>query len=51
MLLYDMLLQASTVRMTHSDKVGDPVCMEEARWVLNVLYDALAGQVRTAAGL
>jgi hypothetical protein len=35
----------ATARITHSDKVGDPVCMEEARWVLNVLYDALAGQV------
>jgi hypothetical protein len=31
--------------MTHSDKVGDPVSLDEARWVLNVVYDALAGQV------
>jgi hypothetical protein len=40
-----MAQAGATARMTHSDKVGDPVCMEEARWVLNVLYDALAGQV------
>lgn len=43
-----LLLQAAAPRMTHNDKVGDLVCMEEARWVLNVLYDALAGQVSRA---
>jgi hypothetical protein len=36
---------AAPGHMTHCDKVGDPICMEEARWVLNVVYDALAGQV------
>lgn len=45
-LLPGLLVQAAAAgRMTHCDKVGDPVCMEEARWVLNVVYDALAGQV------
>lgn len=38
-------LQPVPARISHSDKVGEHIPMEEARWVLNVVYDAIAGQV------
>lgn len=43
-----LLAQAAAAhgRMTHSDKVGEPVCLEEARYYINTAYDILAGQVR-----
>jgi hypothetical protein len=37
---------AGAGRMTHSDKVGEPVCMEEARYYINIVYDVIMGQVR-----
>ncbi|WIA08218.1 hypothetical protein OEZ85_007667 [Tetradesmus obliquus] len=36
--------QAAGGRMTHSDKVGEPVCMEEARYYINTVYDVIQGQ-------
>jgi hypothetical protein len=31
--------------MSHADKVGEPVPLEEARYLLNVVYDVIQGQV------
>jgi hypothetical protein len=39
--------QAAGGRMTHSDKVGEAVCMEEARYIINTVFDVIQGQVRT----
>ncbi|KAF6258115.1 mRNA capping enzyme, catalytic domain-containing protein [Scenedesmus sp. NREL 46B-D3] len=46
-------LQAAAAhgRMTHSDKVGEPVCLEEARYYINTAYDILAGQDNMLRGL
>lgn len=42
------MLQAA--RLTHSDKVGEPVCAEEMRYIMNAVYDVLQGQVGCAMG-
>eukprot|EP00879_Flechtneria_rotunda_P016344 GHRR01017100.1.p1 GENE.GHRR01017100.1~~GHRR01017100.1.p1 ORF type:complete len:318 (+),score=60.02 GHRR01017100.1:324-1277(+) len=36
--------QVSTGRITHSDKVGEPVSVAEARWVMCLVYDMIVGQ-------
>eukprot|EP00775_Hariotina_reticulata_P011715 gene11715-11860_t len=35
---------ANKGRMTHSDKVGEAICQEEAKFVLCVVYDIIQGQ-------
>lgn len=34
-------------KMTHADKIGEPVCFEENRYIMNVVYDIIMGQVCT----
>lgn len=35
-----------STRLSHSDKVGEAIALEEARHLLNVVYDIVQGQVR-----
>lgn len=37
-------------RVSHADKVGEPVCLEEGRHVLACVFDSIIGQVRRQGG-
>ncbi|KAF8072474.1 Rngtt [Scenedesmus sp. PABB004] len=42
---------APSGRLSHSDKIGEPVCVEEARWVVNTVYDIIQGQDNLLRGI
>lgn len=42
-----ILCPQAPARMSHADKIGEPVSKEEARYIMNCVYDIIQAQVRS----